>query len=333
MNQRFLFHSIVPLLAAGGLCLAASQQQLGAQDTLFMESGEKRPGKIIALEPTVYRLQVLLSSPSGAAPVLATVSIPKKDVTQIEFGRDPEREKLLAGATPDQLPQLADLWQHWEPFLAIAKAPAGKIGTTFGNVLLASGTQTNARKALDVFTTVENTAWNEEDRMAARQGRLRAMIATGNAAAAVTDALALAKLSEDPAVLIEAKYILAEAADKQLRKLLEDNPRWEEDIHVIPERNRLYHEALDKYLFAVLFFGSHSEEAARGLWGAIGVYKLTGEQAAALECARDLLRLYPQSKYAERTQAFVNSLPKSILKEDPEQEAREEFSPKQKNNS
>jgi hypothetical protein len=318
-----------------GLLIAAaisiSSSILSAQDTLFMNSGERRVGKIMAVDPAMYRLQVPLASRPGEAPILATVTIPRADVQSIEFFEDPATSKLFSESA--QLTELQAAWQKWEPFLKIPKSPAGRIGNVYGDLLLLSGTDSNARTALDLFTLIEQTAWAEDARMQAKQGRLRAMIATGNAAAAINDALALAKISEDPAVLVEAKYILAEAADKGLRKLLEDNPRWKEDIFVIPERHRLYNEALDEYLYPYLFFGSNTEEAARGLWGAIGVYQLTGESAPALECARDLLRLYPKSKYAARAKVYVASLPEAQLAIDPEKEVQAENAPAPSPNS
>lgn len=162
--------------------------------------------------------------------------------------------------------------------------------------------------------------------MTAKEGRLRALVATGRAGEAVREAEQIASMTEDPAVLIEAKYILAEAAGTSLKKLLEDNPRWEEDLNVIPERNRLYHEAVDLFLYPSLFEGSQAEAAARGLWGAVGIYQLTGEAANALECARDITILYPGTKYAAPAKELIASLPTALTSVDPEKEARAEIS-------
>jgi len=162
--------------------------------------------------------------------------------------------------------------------------------------------------------------------MKAKEGRLRAMVATGRAGEAVREAEEIASATEDPAVLIEAKHILAEAAGASLKKLLEDNPRWEEDLNVIPERNRLYHEAVDLFLYPALFEGSQADAAARGLWGAVGIYQLAGESANALECARDITILYTGTKYAAPAKDFITSLPATLTSVDLEKEAREENS-------
>lgn len=330
--------AIARVLVIGHLFLLAGAHALNAPglDTLFMASGEKSVGKLAGFDAQIFRMQKPLpappGAPAGAPPVFATVTIPRANVVHIEFGVDEARTKLLKEATPAQLAQIEMLWKQFEPWLPIAKSPAGTIGLVYGDVLLRSGDAPNAQKALALLSKIEKETWNRDDIVLAKQGRLRAMVATGNAKDAIEEALALAKISEDPAVLIEAKYILAEAADKALRKLVEENPRWEEDILVIPERHRLYNEALDFYLFPSLFFGSESEPAARGLWGAVGVYQFTGETTHAAEISRDLVTLYPGTKYAALAQKFLDGLPAEFKNQDSEKEAREENSESPKTN-
>ncbi len=302
--------------------------QSPAPDTVFLTSGEKSSGKLIGIDAQNVRLQKPLAPPPGtpasAPPMSATVAIPLSVIEHVEFAGDDARDARLARATPDQVTDIGGLWLLAEPWLALPKSQAGRIGTVYGDLLLRSGTPDNAARALEVFTRIEEGSWSDEDVAHARQGRLRAMVATGRAGEAVAEAQELAKVSEDPAVLVEAKYILAEAADKGLRKLIEDNPRWEQDVFVIPERHRLYHEALDLYLFPYLFFGSETEPAARGLWGAAGVYQFTGETAQAVECARDLAAIYPETRYAVQARQFLDRLPKEAKQQDNEQEARQE---------
>lgn len=305
----------------------ASAQSPGA-DTVFLASGEKSTGKLIGIDAQNVRLQKPLApppgSPASAAPMFATVAIPLGMIERVEFAGDDARDARLARATPDEVTDIGGLWLLAEPWLALPKSPAGRIGVVYGDLLLRSGTPDNAVRALEVFTRIEEGSWSDDDVAQARQGRLRAMVATGRAGEAVAEATELAKVSEDPAVLVEAKYILAEAADRGLRKLIEDNPRWEQDVFVIPERHRLYHEALDLYLFPYLFFGSEAEPAARGLWGAARVYQFTGETAQAVECARDIAAIYPGTKYAIPARQFLDSLPQEARQQDLEKEAREE---------
>lgn len=309
---------------------------LQAQDVLFMKNGEKRPGRLAGLDSVQFRLQVPLPPPPGtapgAAPIFASVSVPRGDVDYIEFAPDPALEAVLKSPAPAQIAEIEARWIKAEPWLTVPRSPAARIANAFGGVLLQSGDPARAARALELFKKVEAGAWDPADKLTARQGRLRAMVATGNAKDAINEALELSAVTEDPAVLIEAKYILASAADASLRKLLEDNPRWEEDINIIPERHRLYNEALDLYLYPGLFAGSESEAAARGLWGAAGIYILTGESQKALECARDIASLYPQTKPAGPAKEFIASLPEAQRAIDPEKDARaEQMPPPEKN--
>ena len=326
-NSSWLRSAALVMAACGMFVFSAP-----AQDTLFFEDGKTRVGRIVSLDAKNFRLEVPLAGSVNGAPVFASVTIPREGVVQIEFGPDEARERKLKD--PKDITEMAALWKQWEPFLGVPKSPAGRIGSIYGDMLLQTRTPENAQAALVLFTLIEASAWAQDSRMLAKQGRLRAMIATGNAAAAVKDSLEIAKITEDPAVLVEAKYLLAGAADQELRTLLKENPRWEEDIYVIPERHRLYNEALDEYLFPYLFFGSEHEAAARGLWGATGIYELVGELDKARETSRDILRIYPETSFAANAKSFLDKLPKELRDEDPEKEAREEDhpSPKQKPN-
>jgi hypothetical protein len=316
-----------PLVIGHGIVLAGSlfaQSAPGDLDTLFMKNGEKRVGKLAGIDAQVVRLQVPLPAAGNAlSPALATVTIPRADIHHVEFVQDPARDHKLSAAGSAQLGEVALIWFKLQPWLGLPRSAASQAGLVYGDLLLRSGTPENAAKALDLFQKIEKETWNEDDKILARQGRLRAMVATGNAKGAVAEAVALEKISEDPAVLIEAKYILAEAAEKTLRKLIEDNPRWQEDFFVIPERNKLYNEALDLYLYPYLFFGSEAEPSARGLWGAIGMYRSAGDLKMALETARDLVAIYPGNRYTKQAAEFIASLPEDLRKEDHEKEAQQ----------
>lgn len=303
----------------------ASVACLHAQDVLFLKSGTTRPGKIAGTDGRLIRLQVPLPTAPGAPPAFASVSVPVDEVASIEFARDPETERLLRSSSPADLPALASLWTAQQPWLSIPKSPAGRIGCLYASLLLESRSLANAATAWRLLHTIETQAWNEQDRMAARQGRLRAMVACGRASDAVEEARELAHLTENPDVIIEAKFILAEADFAALRQLVADNPRWQEDVHVVPTHNRLYHQSLDAFLFPSLFFGSESHAAARGLWGAVQVHDFSGDKGSALECARDIATLYPQSEFAARAADYIAALPEDVSALDPEREAREQL--------
>jgi hypothetical protein len=228
------------------LLLLFSASLLSAQDVLFLKNGEKRPGRVMGLEALKFRLEVPLPASPGSAPsaspVFASVSVPRADVDYIEFAPDPALEALLKSATPAQIAEIEARWSKAEPWLSIPRSSAARIAISLGGLLLQTGDTAQASRALELFKKVEAGAWSPVDTDSAKQGRLRAMVAMGNAKDAVAEAAELVNASEDPTVLIEAKYILASATDASLRQLLKDNPRWEEDLNVIPERHRLYNE-------------------------------------------------------------------------------------------
>jgi hypothetical protein len=135
------------------------------------------------------------------------------------------------------------------------------------------------------------------------------MLRLGRAAEAMAEAMELERTSEDPAVLIEAKFVLAEASLQDFKKLLKNNPRWQEDEFVRPEHDRLYHATLDLLLFPYLFHGTEEAQAARGLSRAIEMLTLSGEIPEAIELAQDLVFLYPETAPAASARSFLEANP------------------------
>jgi hypothetical protein len=294
-------------------------------DIVFLKDAavSKRVGRVLGLDAQALRLQVPL--PGAGTNAFATVTIPRGEVERVEFAENKTLEEWIRSDDAAHFPRVEAAWKQWLPYLSLPKSPTARIGNAYGEQLLRSGEAARVALALETFAEIEKQAWSEEDRMNARQGRLRAMIAAGRAADAVNEAKELAAVAENPAVLIEAKFILAEAAHRNLARLLDENPRWEEDDNIRPERHRLYHEAVDLYLYPYLFFGSVSDAAARGLWGAVEVYKLAGETRDAIESARDLATLYPDSRYGVLASDFLNSLPEEAKQPDHKKDAQHEL--------
>ncbi len=306
---------LLPALLLAGPAFAQTGDVV---DTIFMSdaAGSQRVGRIVGIDDKSFKVEV----PLAVGGAKATVSVPRVQVSRVEFAPNPARDSLLAAPVANAA-ALGGEWARWRPYLAVAKSPAGAVGNAYASALLASGDPKQAAQALEIFKLVETSAWSEVEEAAAKRGRLRALVATGHAADAVNEAIALAKESADPSVLIEAKFILAEAAYARLRQLVEDNPRWSEDPLVRPERERLYNEALDLYLHPYLFLGSDTHAASRGLWGAVEVYRFGGDERNAIESARDLTMLYPGTRYATLGKEFLDSLPPETKKEDAEEDA------------
>jgi tetratricopeptide (TPR) repeat protein len=319
----FHFLSLLGFLVAGDAC--GQFPQVG-QDTIFLRQGDRLVGKLTGVDEQSIRLRRLLPPLPGAsadvAPVFASVTVLRSHVDRVEFSSGEAQERVLKHATPVNASEIETLWREARPWLAVPKSPAGGIGISYGDLLLRAGDLPSARKALELFRVIETEAWSRPDAMRARQGRLRAMVALGTLEEAIAEAREIERVAEDPAVLIEAKFILAKAAEKALRKLEEDNPRWQEDAFVAPERGRLYEETLELYLYPALFFGSESDAASRGLWGAAEVSRFAGDLKQALEASRDLVAIYPGTSHARQAQDFIDTLPENLRKQYNEMEAK-----------
>jgi hypothetical protein len=301
---------------------AAVAQTTEVSDTLFMSdaAGTRRVGRIVGIDATTFKIEIPLAV--GNLPgAKATVAVPRAQVSRIEFAPNENRDRLIASPGAASVPVLQAEWLRWLAFLGVPKSPAGAVGNAYATALLATNDPKRAGDALALFNHIEKEAWSEADRQAAKQGRLRAMVATGHAGEAVAEAEQLAKVSEDPTVLIEAKFILAEAAAANLHKLVEENPRWQEDVRVRPEHDRLYNDALDLYLHPYLFLGSEVDAASRGLWGAVKMYRFGGDDRNAVESARDLVQLYPTTRYATLAKEYLDGLPPELKKQDAEKDA------------
>lgn len=320
--RNFRGHRICTV-ALAALAIPASLHA-EAVDTIIMADTTKsvRTGHVVGVDATQIRLEVPLER--GGPGARLTVSVPRSEIDRIEFAENESLNQLLADHDQGDIHEIGALWQRWRHVVDLAKSPAARIGNVYGLLLLETGDEARAETALEIFTTIETSAWDDSDRQIARQGRLRAMVATGSAADAVAEAEQLAVESEDSRILIEAKFILAEAAFNRLAKLETENPRWTEDINVRPERERLYHESLDLYLYPYLFFGSETEAASRGLAGALAVHRFNDDTPAAIEISRDLVRIYPDTTFAREASEFLASLSEDQLQQDNEKDAQYE---------
>jgi hypothetical protein len=309
--------------------LFASALACSAEDVLFLKNGTRRPGEIVSADATTIRLRVTLQGPAptapGAAAASATIGIPRADIEAIEFNPDPERDERLRLADPAKAYEIEIDWTRQKPWLSFPRSPAGAIGCVLGDLWVKSKDPTKATQALELFNLIEAQSWSDEDKARAKQGRLRAMVALGRADEAVEQAQKLAEETEDPQILVDAKNIMAQAAEKDLRAFLEENPRWEMDSNVIEERHRLYNRVLELHLYPALFYGSDSERAARGLWGAVGIYRLTSQTNLAVETARDIATLYSGTPEAHQAEEFLASLKHEERASDFEAEGRKEL--------
>lgn len=297
-------------MTARVFCLAALavSDVASAADVVLMNDRTTRTGTITGLDAHFFRMRLTLTpAHPNADPASVTVAIPRRDVARITFAPAPTLARLSALTAPESIGELSAFWDKQQPWLTVPSSPAAATGLALGEALLRSNEQALSLRALALFQVIEMESWDESARSEARQGRLRAMIATGQAEAAAREAAEMAETSENPALLIDAKYVQAEAAARALQQLETDHPRWPEDPFVRPERERLFHEAIDLFLYPSLFFGSEAAPAARGLWRATEIYQSAGATREAKKTAEDLTVLYPDTPQASRAREFLET--------------------------
>jgi hypothetical protein len=280
------------------LCAATAS----AQDVIHRTNGARQAAKVVGIDERSLKVEVVLvpGQPPGV------ISMSRAEVTRVDFAEREEEQRLLKAGIAADPAQVAQMWRAKAPLLGFPNSNAGSFALLHAQQLIK--TPATAQAAFELYARVEKEDWSEKRRAEAGRGRLTAMIATGRAAEAVEQAKQLAINAEDPATLIEAKFVLGQASAKALRELLAENPRWEEDDKVRPERHRLYHEALDFLLYPYLFFGAEQEPAARGLWAATELYQLVEESERAEELARDITVLYAQTPYAADAKKLLTTI-------------------------
>jgi hypothetical protein len=292
-----------PAFIAGTLLFLFAFTAPGSgQDVIHRTNGARQSAKVVGIDERSLKVEVVLVP--GQPPGVITMS--RAEVTRVDFAEREEEQRLLKAGIAADPAEVAQMWRAKAALLGFPNSNAGAFALLHAQQLLK--TPATAQIAFDLYARIEKEDWNETRRAQAGRGRLTAMIATGRAAEAVEQAKQLATSAEDPATLIEAKFVLGQASAKALRELLAENPRWEEDDKVRPERHRLYHEALDLLLYPYLFFGAEQEPAARGLWAATELYQLVAEPERAEELARDITILYAQTPYAADAKKLLSTL-------------------------
>ncbi|MFV1995146.1 MAG: hypothetical protein ACC661_06890 [Verrucomicrobiales bacterium] len=290
------------LLLAGAAALLSPAVAAG-RDVLHLKQGDPLSCEIIEITDKLVRIKVSIEVEGGEAFSTKTVAMAAVDF--IDFGPVPGETLLMENPAAGTPGQWEALWDAVRANLHRPHSSAGEIGLRYGERLLDRGDAGDTRLARDLFVKIEGGDWDERRRLRAKQGRLRVLIAMGEIEEAIAEAEVMARETEDPAILLDANFVLAVADFENLRKLVEDNPRWEEDDEVRPERNRLYHRTIDQFLDPHLFHGSETAAASRGLWSAIEIFLFTGEQQQALARARDLAAIYPESEFAARAKDLL----------------------------
>ncbi|MCG8602791.1 MAG: hypothetical protein MI807_21785 [Verrucomicrobiales bacterium] len=295
----------VPVITVCSVFLFASS---GAQDVVHLKSGESAAATVTAITDNI--VTYTLPSVIGVAGGSARRTLQMDRVSHVEWGFRPGEEADWQQRESIDSETAEKWWNEWFASIHRPRSRTAGWGIAFGNALLRKDSAGSGKRALSLFDRIIEKAWSKEDVAAAKQGRLRALIAVGDLKTAVQEAAELATRTEDPGLLIEVKFLLAEADFLSLKKIEEENPRWEEDDEVRPERNLLFHRTIDQYLWPHLFHATRDDAASRGLLAAGKVYEFGGDTERARACYVDLGKLYSGSDAAKEAEQRLDNLTK-----------------------
>lgn len=292
----------------------AQQPPAASLDTLFLSTGTSVPCRV--LETTESAVKIEYRSPTDGK--MQTREVPWTDILRIDFAMDDEFHALVT--SPSALLPMLARWEKVKGLLSRRSHPAGDLGLAIARTALSSPDQAHRQQALDICGQVELNDWNTDRRDQARWVRVQLLAGLGLAKDAITEARVIANDElVAPTVAMQANLFIGRSEFQSLKKLEEENPLWLEDDLVRPERDQLFHAALDHFLKPSLFQGSLEAPATEGLWGALQLFVFDQDVSSAAERARDLIKLYPASGAAKQAQAFLssNNLPLEPVNEEP----------------
>ena len=296
-------------MRGGMIALWLSLAVCMGQDVVHLHSGNAFEGKILATNDQWVEFNVIIDGPRGRGE--SRRRLPRKDVAFIDFAQSKEALAIAEGRNSADAETLRKLWVKHERYLGEANSPAGDYGLLLAERWLANG-RDQAGAALQLLDKIIAKDWDETRRGQAQQRRLNALVLAGRSDEAKEVATRLLEETTDPLVTVEARQVLGYAAFHALKALVEAHPRWMEDDEIFPQRNTLFHEAIDHFLYGSLFQGALRGPAASGLWQVCQVYLHARMPAKAASTAEDLIKLYPESEESKLATQLLEDLSPSL---------------------
>lgn len=196
------------------------------------------------------------------------------------------------------------LWQLRGQSLTVPGSSVGDAGIALAEALLAQREPAALDEAEQVATQVSMSDWSPTRRSRAGEILLETRIARGQAAEVAAEVEPLL-VSDDRSKRVSASYILALALERQLDDLVADNPRWQLDKDVAKIQGALYHRIFDLLLTPLLAEDAPPEASARSMWTMVHFLRRQGELDTAASAAKDILEIFPQTRYASMAQQFL----------------------------
>mgnify|MGYP005843064431 CR=1 FL=1 len=236
---------------------------------------------------------------------------PLDSIVSVTF---PEQVPLAAAASlapaADRIEKLRPLWNSLRPFVRVPGTPAGHAGLLLARALYEEGPPAALAEAMEILQTLERDDPSPETRAGALSLRLIVMGAQGRGPEAREEAARIFEQTgrPEPRVRAAAGYALANLLREDLAELERENPRWELDPLVRPDRNRLHHRIIELFLQPYLENGSQAGPAARSLWALVEFHRVNDREKEAASVARDIVEIYPETPEAPQAEAFLQTL-------------------------
>ncbi|MBP84797.1 MAG: hypothetical protein CMO61_13215 [Verrucomicrobiales bacterium] len=264
------------------------------RDVIVLKNGQYAACEIEALTDNIVTFTVHQREGDGGGVTRRTIKT--SEVDYVEFDFEPGEEEAFSNRAAQNRETAEVWWNHHFAHLHRPRSRTAAWGIALGYALIDEDSELYGNRALQLFERIADRAWSGIDVAAAKRGRLRAMMAIGDLERATSEAKILATQTEDPELLIEVKYLLAQADFERLKELEDENPRWYDDDEVRPLRNELYQGVIDQFMWPYLFHAAQEKAASRGLLQAGVVYEFGGDEERSISAYRDLAALYPESE-------------------------------------
>jgi hypothetical protein len=258
--------------------------------------------------------------------------LPLELILHLQFHWTAVERNLHQSPSPASIPALRVLWEARSATLGFPGSNVGETGLALAKSLRLSG-EVSALDEAEKLLVLLGAEGKDPQVVKAARSELETLafarlLRDGKPEEIETRAWEITETApdENPDLMLLATARLAEIQFARLKVIEEENPRWEEDDQVKPDRDRAYHLSLDLALYPSLFHATRESEASAGLWQAAKVYHYTQEADLRKQALEDLVQLYPGSPEAREAGTILTSLAKpaaGTAEEKPEEPAEE----------
>jgi len=161
-----------------------------------------------------------------------------------------------------------------------------------------------------VIQKVEQGDWLTSRKSEAARLRLSALAASGKVEQAMAEAEKMQNIGGSDEVSlaltqVQAHLIKAELAFSKWQELEKEWPKWKWMKDKRKERTELLNQALDGFLFPVVFHPELFRSCAEGLYRTVEIQLKLNDTKSALLYAHEIIHDYPEAEYKTRAEKLI----------------------------